>query len=121
MSVKVTENQFQIFCKVVYRSTLITLFLQVVACATMFWMAWYELPDYQYAVMLLGLSILASLMLLSSKKTLFKRDEVKMGVWGNTGIMHPLHINVLFWACYFFFELFPVLCVIWIYFKAVWL
>lgn len=116
-----TEKQFQIFCKVIYRVTLVTLVLQIVACVMMFWMFWKNIPEYQDVLILLGGSVLASFVYLSAKKSFFKREEVGLGLGGTTGIMHPLHINIMFWVLYFFFELVFVLGAIHLYIKAVWL
>ncbi|WP_083002926.1 hypothetical protein [Halomonas sp. GT] len=116
-----TEKQFQIFCKVIYRVTVMTLMLQIVACGMMFWMFWRGMPEYQDVLMGLAGSIIWSLMLLSSKKTLFKRKEVKMGTLGDSGIMHSLGANIFWWCGYHFFELFFVLYAIWLYIKVVWL
>lgn len=116
-----TEKQFQIVCKVIYRVTVVTLVLQVAACAMMFWMSWNRLPDNQYIPVLLGVSVLGSLVHLGSKNSFFNREEVCSGVYGTTGVMHSLGTNIYYWSFYFFFELFGVLCAVWLYIKAVWL
>ncbi|WP_434985220.1 hypothetical protein [Vreelandella zhaodongensis] len=117
-----TEQQFQIFCKVIYRVTVATLVLQIAACAMMFWMTWNELPRHEDVTMLLGWSVLTSCAYCwVAKKPLFKREEVALGVGGTTGIMHSLGVNIYFWSFYFFFELFGVLFAIWLYVKTVWL
>ena len=117
-----TEKQFKIFCKVIYRATVMTLGLQIVACGLMLWMSWYELPGHHEVVMLLGVSVFTSCAYYwVAKKPLFKREEVDLGVGGTTGIMYSLATNIFWWCGYLFFELFGVLSAIWLYIKAVWL
>ncbi|CAN0180568.1 unnamed protein product [Ectocarpus sp. 12 AP-2014] len=115
-----TENQFQIFCKVIYRVTVATLMLQIVACAMTLWMAWHELPGHQDVAMLLGLSILCSWMLLGAKRMFFKRKEVEMGMWGNNGVMHSLGANIFWWCGYHFMELVLLVPAIKICVQTIW-
>ncbi|GHE21161.1 hypothetical protein [Halomonas urumqiensis] len=115
-----TEKQFQIFCKVIYRVTVVTLVLQVAACVMTFWMAWNELPGHRYVEMLLGLSILCSWMLLGAKRTLFNRKEVEMGMWGNNGVMYSLGTNMFWWFCYHFMELVLLVPAIKICVQEIW-
>jgi hypothetical protein len=117
----VTEKQFQFVCKAIYRVIVATLILQVVACVIMFWMSWHEIPGHQKVAVLLGVSVFSSWGNYWAKKSFFKREEVGLGVGGTTGIMYSLGTNVFWWCGYLFFEMFFVLCAIWLYFKAVWL
>lgn len=116
-----TEKQFQVFCKVIYRVTVTTLGLQIAACAMMLWMSWYELPGHHEVVVLLGVSVFSSWGNYWAKKPFFKREEVGLGVGGTTGIMHSLATNIFWWLGYLFFELFFALCAIWLFIKGVWL
>lgn len=117
-----TEKQFQLFCKVIFRVTVLILVLQIAAVPMMFWMSWYELPEHKEVTMMLGGSVLASCHYYwIAKKPFFKREEVALGVGGTTGIMHPLGSNILWWSGYIFFELLFVLRAIWLYTSTVWL
>ena len=115
-----TEKQFQIFCKVIYRVTVMTLMLQIAACAMTFWMAWHELSGHQDAVMLLGVSIFASLVTLWAKVSFFMREAVSMGTSGPFGIMYSLGANIFWWCGYFFLELVLLVPAIKICIQAIW-
>jgi amino acid permease len=115
----VTEKQFDFFCRTMRVLSALVFFLQALACVVLLWMFLHDLPRRQDFMMFLGVSIFASLMLWSRKKTFYRREEVKMGTWGNTGIMHPFYINFIFWFLYFYFELFFVACAFWIYSEAI--
>ena len=115
-----TENQFQIFCKVIYRVTVATLMLQIVACAMTLWMSWQGMPEHRDVLIGLAGSIIWSLMLLNSKKNLFKRGEVKMGTLGDSGIMHSLGANIFWWCGYHFMELVLLVPAIKICVQTIW-
>ena len=55
--------------------------------------------------MLLGVSVLASIVTLWGKISFFKREKVSMGTSGPFGIMYPLGTNIFWWCGYFFLEL----------------
>lgn len=115
-----TEQQFQVFCKVIYRVTVIILVLQIVACAMMLWMTWSKLPRHEDVTILLGGSVFSSWGNYWAKKPFFKREEVGLGVGGTTGIMHPLATNIFWWCGYYFFDLVFLVPAIKICVQAIW-
>jgi hypothetical protein len=105
----------------VYRVTIVTLALQISACVVLFWMAWHELPEYQDALIMLGGSVLTSLAHLGSKKSFFNREEADFGIYGKTGVMHPLGTNIFWWCFYHFMELVLLLPALKICVQEIWL
>lgn len=116
-----TEQQFQVFCKVIYWVTVATLMLQIAACAMMFWLSWRELPGHLDVAMLLGGSVFTSCAYYwVAKKPLFKREEVDLGVGGTTGVMYSLATNIFWWCGYHFMELVFLVPAIKICIQAIW-